>query len=162
MHSFTIFVARYLVFVMLLALLYVLLKLRRREQLHLVAQVVLATILAFALAKLTTHLISSPRPFIADGVTPFFSAARDNGFPSGHTLMAGLIAFSVVLYSRRLGYVMVALAAAVGIARVLSGVHHTIDIIGGLALSGLSVLAVNLLYNRHFRRPSDNTSRHHD
>ena len=162
MHGFTIFVARYLVFVMLLALLYVLLKLRRREQLQLVAQAVLATILAFALAKLTTHLISSPRPFIADGVTPFFSAARDNGFPSDHTLMAGLIAFSVVLYSRQLGYVMVALAAAVGIARVLSGVHHTIDIIGGLALSGLSVLAVNLLYNRHFRRPADTISRHHD
>lgn len=158
MHSITIFLARYLVFLMPLLPLYLLLKMKRPLQIRLVVQAILATALAFALAKLTTHLISSPRPFISDGVTPFFMSARDNGFPSDHTLLAGLVAFTTLLYSRRFGYVAVVLAIMVGTARVVAGVHHAIDIAGGLLLSGLSVLLVNLAAQRYYGRRAKPTT----
>lgn len=144
MHGLTIFVARYLVFLMPLLPLIVLLKLKRPEQWRLIYQAATATVLAFVLAKLATHLVSSPRPFIADGVKPLFDSARDNGFPSDHTLMAGLIAFTTLVYSRRLGLIALALAVLVGLARVAAGVHHGIDIVGGLLISGLSVYLVQL------------------
>ena len=151
MHGLTIFTARYLLFLMPLLPLYVLLHLKRPAQRRLVYQAILATVLAFILAKVATQLISSPRPFIADGVTPFFTSARDNGFPSDHTLMAGLVAFTTLLYSRRLGLVALVLAVLVGSARVVSGVHHGIDIIGGLVLSGLGVYAINYFFSRYYR-----------
>ena len=148
MHSLTIFAARYLLFLMPLLTLYVLLRLKRPEQRRLIIQAVLATVLAFILAKIATQIVHSPRPFIADGVKPYFDSARDNGFPSDHTLMAGLVAFTTLLFSRKLGSIAIVLAAIVGVARVVSGVHHGIDIIGGLVISGLSVYLVDMAYRR--------------
>ena len=101
--------------------------------------VVVSAVVALVLAKVSSHFVPSPRPFIADHVIPYFAGTRDNGFPSDHTLLAGVIAFVTLVYNRKLGVVALVLAVLVGWARVVSGVHHAMDIAGSLAISALSV-----------------------
>lgn len=90
--------------------------------------------------SLVKALIDRPRPSIPGIVVPSGSS-----FPSGHALgaVAGLGAAVVVLLPhlrvrsgpwRWLAAAVVALAIAVGLARVALGQHHPSDVVAGLAL----------------------------
>jgi membrane-associated phospholipid phosphatase len=72
--------------------------------------------------------------------------ARGLGFPSGHSAMAAMIAtVAVAAIPRRWRGVLVAVAAIVGIARLVHGVHLPVDLLGGWAfgvLVGVGALAV--------------------
>lgn len=96
-------------------------------------------VLAFLLAKTGSALISDPRPFRSDGVTAWFPAATDNGFPSDHTLLATVFAAAMWPFQRTLSGILYALAVIIGGARVIAGVHHGLDIAGGLVIGTLGV-----------------------
>jgi membrane-associated phospholipid phosphatase len=56
------------------------------------------------------------------------------GFPSGHAAFYSALATSVFLIHRRAGIYVGIVALVIGIARVLSGVHSPLDILGGYLL----------------------------
>jgi undecaprenyl-diphosphatase len=56
----------------------------------------------------------------------------DNSFPSDHTSVAFAVAFAVLVFHRRLGALLVLLAAAVGIDRIFVGVHYPVDVLAGM------------------------------
>ena len=90
------------------------------------------------IAKSVHH---DPRPFVSDPhVRPLFGHSRDDGFPSDHSLAAGLIAGLVFLRHRLLGIPFVAAAVAIAWARVAAHVHHLQDVVAGLLLGGLAAL----------------------
>lgn len=99
-------------------------------------------VLAVLVASIAGKLYYDPRPFMRDGVVPLLRHASDNGFPSDHTLLASLLGFTLFKYARAAGAALLLVALAIGWARVFAGVHHTIDIIGSFACSGLACIIV--------------------
>jgi len=107
--------------------------------------------------KIATTLHQDPRPFVRDHVHPYFASSTDNGFPSDHTAFSALIACIVLRYNRWLGVALAGLAVLIGTARVISGVHHGQDIVGGLVIAGLGVgmaWAGELIIRKYTRRPT--------
>jgi undecaprenyl-diphosphatase len=95
-------------------------------------------VVAYALSKVCALLIESPRPFVVTSQPALIASATDNGFPSDHTLLVGVLAMLVTLVSWRAGLVFWALALVVGLARVYAGVHHLVDVLGSLVIVGIA------------------------
>ncbi len=62
--------------------------------------------------------------------------AADNSFPSDHASVSFAVAFAVLFFSRRLGALFLAGALAIGLDRILVGVHYPLDVAAS-ALVGL-------------------------
>ena len=59
----------------------------------------------------------------------------DNGFPSDHALLAVTVGAIIYTQNQLVGSILIGLGVLVGISRVLSGVHHTLDIMGSIAIA---------------------------
>lgn len=97
-------------------------------------------LISLLLAKGGSVLVHDPRPFMAGHFMPLIVSTRDNGFPSDHTLLAAFIGYAMLNRSRWLGGILLAVAAAVGTARVAAGVHHLQDILGSFVIAGIGYL----------------------
>ena len=97
--------------------------------------------LAWILAKILKILIHTPRPFDAfDHVQSLFMETG-YAFPSGHTMVASAIAFTLFFTHKKAGYIFMFFALLIGLARIIAGVHFPIDIFGGFVLgAGVSYL----------------------
>ncbi len=108
---------------------------------------VLRALLALAIASIILKLINliyfRPRPFTTWPVTLLFYHPSDSSFPSNAATVSVALAAAVWLYERRWGTWMLALAGAMAVARVCSGVHFPLDIVAGAWLGGLSAWAVS-------------------
>lgn len=104
--------------------------------------------LSFALAKLLGAFFNDPRPFVSDHITPLIAHVADNGFPSDHTLLTMTIAAVVFFYNRKLGVVLGIISFIVGYARVLAGIHHSIDILGAMIIAVIAVTITNVLIKK--------------
>jgi len=97
-----------------------------------------------------------PRPFTSyQTVHLLFYHNTDSAFPSNAATLAYVLAFSVLLYNRKVGAVMLALATCVGLARIAVGIHYPLDIVGGALLglgSALLAGAAEPLYRPLARR----------
>lgn len=110
-----------------------------------VVYAVVAGILALMIDGLLGHILPyRPRPFVVEPalVHQLVAHSKNMSFPSDHT--AGSFAFAVALYhgSRRAGRWALALAIAVGVARVWVGLHWPTDVIGGAAVGVLAAFIV--------------------
>ena len=97
--------------------------------------------LALGLAVAMKNLIHTLRPLEALGVQPLF-LQTGYAFPSGHTLIASAIAFSLFFTHKKAGYAFMLFALLIGMARVMAGVHFPIDILGGFILGGITAYLV--------------------
>jgi undecaprenyl-diphosphatase len=133
-----IFGAKYILFVSAaIAFLYFLKQSRERRKEIIVFALVLLP-LSYAAAKIISHFYFDPRPFVVGHFTPLIPHAPDNGFPSDHTLLASAIAAVIFRFDKKTGLFLFFMALVIGLARILSGVHHAADIAGSI----LVVLAV--------------------
>ena len=82
------------------------------------------------------------RPYAAHpgAVTVLAHRSRDPSFPSDHATAAFAIAFAVLVFSRPLGAAFLAAAAAIGVSRVLVGLHYPGDVAAGAAIGLASAL----------------------
>ncbi len=99
----------------------------------LVRLVVLA-VLALAAAKLFSHIISDPRPYIVEHTQPLAPTAADNGFPSDHTLLAAFFTASMWWISRRALPYFAAATLVLLLARLGIEAHHTLDVFGSVLI----------------------------
>lgn len=137
MDTIIIIIAKYLVFVAAaIAILYFLKQTRPKQKEILIFAVILLP-LSYIAAKLISRFYFDPRPFVAGNFTPLLGHAADNGFPSDHTLLGAAIAFAIFHFNKKLGLLLLCLAILVGVARVLAGVHHALDIAGSLIIVAL-------------------------
>jgi undecaprenyl-diphosphatase len=139
MHAAVTFIAKYFIILALLGALAVWLRLKNKQKLEAVAVLIVGGIITYALAKIGGHFFYDTRPFVAGHFTPYFSHGADNGFPSDHTLLAGLLAWTAFCYRKRAGVALLVLAAIIGLSRVIAGVHHLADIVGSLIFSAIGV-----------------------
>jgi undecaprenyl-diphosphatase len=102
----------------------------------------LAAALGLAIAHGVTMIWDRPRPYEAhSGVHLFVSPSGDPSFPSDHATAAFAISVSLLLRSRRIGLLALAMAVVLGVARVCVGVHYPGDVLGG-ALIGTTAAVV--------------------
>ena len=73
----------------------------------------------------------------------------DNSFPSDHASVAFAIAFAVLAFHRRLGLLLLAGAAAVGLDRIFVGVHYPIDVATSVLVGLAAALLVTTLGRRY-------------
>ena len=135
MNSLIIFVARdlYIVIVIAAILFFLFQSKELRWKIALCAGV--AFPLIYIVAKIGGFLYYDPRPFVSGQFTPLILHNADNGFPSDHTLFASAFAAVIFFFNRKFGIVLFILAFLVGIARILAGVHHFVDIFGSLIIA---------------------------
>ncbi|OGE18197.1 hypothetical protein A3F00_02790 [Candidatus Daviesbacteria bacterium RIFCSPHIGHO2_12_FULL_37_11] len=100
---------------------------------------ILSLFLGFILLKTIGTLIFEPRPFQTFSITPLVTLAPNDSFPSDHTLIASIIAFSYIFYKSKYGVPMGFASIWVGFGRVYSGVHYPFDILGGIIMGFLAV-----------------------
>lgn len=115
---------------------------RREDAFACVLSALLAVALSMALLFALNLAFFRPRPFTSFTVTMLFYNNTDSAFPSNAATLAFALSFAVFFYNRRAGAVMLALAAYLGFARVLVGVHYPGDVAAGALLGFSSVLFV--------------------
>jgi undecaprenyl-diphosphatase len=106
----------------------------------------LSALLALGVAQVIGHLWDRPRPSEThSGVHLFVVPSHDPSFPSDHATAAFALAVAVFMYHRRAGWLMLAMASIVAVARVAVGSHYPTDVIGGAVLGMLAAFFVVLV-----------------
>ncbi|WP_411360498.1 phosphatase PAP2 family protein [Pseudidiomarina salilacus] len=90
--------------------------------------------------------LKRPRPYQTLSITAVIQAHDQFSFPSGHTTAAFLFATLACYFMPHLAPVWLCWATAVGLSRLLLGVHYPGDILAGAALgTGLAGIALSLM-----------------
>jgi undecaprenyl-diphosphatase len=150
MDTIIIFCAKYLLFIIAIAVAAYWLLSPRAGKVEFALVVAVALPLAYALARLAGLFFSHEQPFSALHYEPLIPHAVDNSFPSDHSALAGALAGVASLYNRALGVLMWILAVAVAVGRVLSGLHYPVDAVAGLVLGGLCAAAAYWCVHLYF------------
>lgn len=137
------FIAKYLVYLFPLSLLYYWLwgnEQNLNQQRTLVCKAAISLAIALSVSWLIGTIAPHARPFVAPVGYNFLSHEATPSFPSNHGTFVFVIALSYLFWhsSKRIGYVMLALGLAIAWARIYLGVHWPIDMIGAFFVALLS------------------------
>lgn len=142
---FGVFCAEYLIFIMAFAIIAwtIFNKNDRRADTVIILEIILAAFFSYLIKIIINLIYFRPRPFSAHDVNLLIGKLTDGSFPSAHTFLSFAMAFGIYMYNKKLGAVLIFLAALVSISRIYVGVHYPLDVLGGIVLAGLAVYAVN-------------------
>jgi undecaprenyl-diphosphatase len=135
MNNLILFGAKYLYLVIALVALVYLFRQPQELRYKIVLCALLALPLTYVVAKIASLLYYDPRPFVVGHFVPLLPHDADNGFPSDHTLLGSALAAVIYFFNRRIGIILLVIALGVGIARVLAGIHHMVDILGSIGIA---------------------------
>lgn len=120
-----------------------------KNKLKEVTLVFCSAVFAWIVATIIKSLILSPRPFILfENVKPLFLHGGMDSFPSGHAMFFSALAMSLYFIHKRIGILYIFVALIVGLARIASGVHFPIDILGGYILGIGIAYIIRFLFNK--------------
>ncbi|MBQ1012174.1 phosphatase PAP2 family protein [Micromonospora sp. M51] len=111
----------------------------------------LPAILAYVGSEFLKTVVDEERPCRTIGREIIASACPPPGdwsFPSNHATIAGALAVTTLLLSRRLGLVALPLAALAAFSRVFVGVHYPHDVIAGVLFGALVAVVITPLLAR--------------
>ena len=153
MTELIIFCAKYLVFVEVLAFVLFILFSRARVRIRLFLMSLIALPLAYLGNVLAGYVWYDTRPFVESGLAPLIEHAADNGFPSDHTTLAATLAMLVTLRSPKLGLLFWLATIAIAVARVLSWLHHPVDVLASVAIgTAAAFIAFEIIVWRRLRK----------
>ncbi|MCE9549273.1 phosphatase PAP2 family protein [Candidatus Nomurabacteria bacterium] len=92
---------------------------------------------AWVIARLLKLIIHTPRPFVEFSNVQALLSETGFAFPSGHATFFTALAVAIFFYHKKVGYIFMLFALLISLARVISGVHFPIDILGGIVLGAL-------------------------
>ena len=136
--KFMIVIAKYLLFVFILFLLFLWLKKKEKRNFVLYSgySAVTGIFLNFMIRLFYFH----PRPFMENNGKILINHSPETSFPSDHTTFMLSIAFIFLYFkkTRKIGIFLSILGIIGGIARVYCGVHYPFDILGSILVAGVS------------------------
>lgn len=106
----------------------------------------ISAVVALLVNAVLGHLWYHARPF-ADHpkqTVLLVHHGADNSFPSDHASVAFAVAFAVLVFHRRLGIVLLAVAVGVGLDRIFVGVHYPIDVLTSFLVGLGAALVVTM------------------
>lgn len=89
---------------------------------------------AWILAYVLKYLFHTGRPFDVFPKVVSLFPETSYAFPSGHATFFMALAAALFFSHKKAGYVFIAFAILIGVARIIAGVHFPIDILGGFIL----------------------------
>lgn len=99
----------------------------------------------FIICTIIRNAVDAPRPYEEGGPAPLIPKDTcGKSFPSRHTFCMFTIACTWLLWQPIVGAILLACACAMGVIRVIGGVHHLRDVLAGAALA-IIVCAVGYL-----------------
>lgn len=145
LDAFMIFGAEYLIYLSIALMFILVFKGEMKEK-----KSILLAALAFPIGVLLIKLIHiffiEPRPFINFNFAPLVDSNADASFPSRHTSIMSVIAFSYTYFKSKWSTLFLAIMIWVGISRIYVGVHYPLDIFGGITVGIISLfIAIKLL-----------------
>ena len=143
--SLAAFLATDLLFLLGLAFLVVLFVERRRVSAAFLLRAAVAVALASLLGVWLNGALPDPRPYLSGHYPALAPTSADNGFPSDHTLAAALLSLLCLWLNRRAALCLGLGTLLLALARLATGAHHTLDVLGSLALAALGVGLAGLL-----------------
>ncbi len=100
-----------------------------------------SALLALGVAHIVADIWARPRPYLAHpGAHLFIAPSPDSSFPSDHATAAFAIAIAIFLRHRKAGWIALAMATVVSVARVAVGTHYPADVAAGAAIGALAAL----------------------
>lgn len=144
LNNLIIFGAQYLIWIIAIIAIGYIAKQKKEKQLRIILLGIIILPISYVVAKILARFYYDPRPFVVNNFVPLIFHEADNGFPSDHTLLGAAIASVISLFNKKTGIILFILALLVGISRVLIGIHHTVDIIGSLAIA---IAVAGLVYS---------------
>ncbi len=106
---------------------------------------------AFIFLQIASKLYVDHRPFVDHRITQLIPHAAGKSFPSDHTTAAFAIAFSFLLFTpyKKASLVLFAAAALIGFARIFTGLHYPVDILGGMAIAAVAatITKIGVIYS---------------
>jgi undecaprenyl-diphosphatase len=89
------------------------------------------------------NLIARPRPCATyPELVELVHIPTSYSFPSGHTVSAMAVAFTILTQHKKLGIVAVIMAFLMGLSRLYVGVHFPTDVYGGIIVGAAIAFAV--------------------
>lgn len=148
-----VFFAQYLAYLIVASALFMIFRLRTwKEKYVALAYMALSVMLS---RGIITNLIRAayphPRPNEFLGIASLIPESGAS-FPSGHAAFFFALAMAVYFLNRRLGIIFFVLSFVMGIARVATGVHWPLDILGGMVLGVLCGYLIHLLLRSYAAR----------
>ncbi|OGF20756.1 hypothetical protein A2316_04070 [Candidatus Falkowbacteria bacterium RIFOXYB2_FULL_38_15] len=142
---FGIFCAEYLIFLMATAV--IILFLTRGDSSETkkenILKVSLSVVGSYLLKIVIQLFYFRPRPFVDHEVVKLIDKSSSSAaFPSGHTIVAFALAFSIFYYNKKLGALFIFLATLVSLGRIYTGVHYPLDVVFGIIVAWITVYAI--------------------
>ena len=106
---------------------------------------VLAALLVMLIVNniILKNLIARPRPCATyPELVELVHIPKSYSFPSGHTVSAMVVAFTILTQHKKLGIVALVLATLMGLSRLYVGVHFPTDVYGGIIVGAILALGV--------------------
>ncbi len=154
MNALVVFFAEYAGYVLLAAAAFLLLK-KRKKYLLIGSEMVLAVLLSRGIITEAIRFFwHRQRPFVEKNIQPLIEHSASASFPSGHAAFFFALATIVYVYDKRLGVVLFAGATAMGVARVIAGLHWVSDIAGGATIGILSGMGIIWVSRRIWKKES--------
>ena len=96
---------------------------------------------------LLKNLIARARPYatypeLIEDLIGIIHVPSSYSFPSGHTVSAMAVAFTVLTQHKKLGSIVLVFAILMGLSRLYVGVHFPTDVYGGMVVGALIALFV--------------------
>lgn len=93
------------------------------------------------------NIIARSRPYatypeLVEDIANLIHVPKSYSFPSGHTVSAMAVAFTILTQHKKMGVVALVCATLMGLSRLYVGVHFPTDVYGGMIVGGLIALLV--------------------
>jgi len=96
--------------------------------------------------QLLKRTITRPRPYMVLSDTNTFNyLLKDYSFPSGHATASFSMAVTFSIFFPSIAFILISLAALVGISRIYMGLHYPSDVLIGSTIGMISSYATHFL-----------------
>jgi undecaprenyl-diphosphatase len=141
--NLAIITAKYMPIIIILGLVYLWLKNGNKSR-DIVLFGVYAAIFGLVINYIIGLVYFHPRPFMINLGTLLFQYPAETSFPSDHATLMFSLALMLIYFkeTRVAGFIFLILGFIGGFARIFSGVHFPLDILGSLLVSIISTIII--------------------
>lgn len=150
LYYFAIFCAKYLGYILVLAIIIFFLINFKKHWLVLFEAIIAASFTRFVLVEIIRGAWFKLRPFAQFNFIPLIHQnAGESSFPSGHASFYFALSTIIFLYNKKAGILFYAASFLIAISRVFVGVHWPSDILAGAIIGVITALIINFIYKKY-------------